>query len=206
MLDILKRPEAWGTSLGMFALGYAWTFLISWLPSYLVDSRGLSTKTMAIAGSLPFWGMAFTSITGGWLSDRWIASGGSPSRVRKSFIVIGLLLCAVLLVPVDLVPNATAALVLLIAGSSALGVFTSNVWAITQTLAGPRAAGKWAGIQNCVGNLGGVVAPALTGVIVEHTGTYFLAFAAASAVLLLGIAAYLATIRRIAPLDWGEVA
>jgi len=41
----------------------------------------------------------------------------------------------------------------------------SNIWAITQTLAGPYAAGRWTGLQNFVGNLAGVVAPALTGFV-----------------------------------------
>jgi len=43
------------------------------------------------------------------------------------------------------------------------GAAASNLWAITQTLAGPQAAGRWTGFQNFVGNLGGVVAPAITG-------------------------------------------
>jgi MFS family permease len=200
--DILRRPEAWGTSLGMFALGYAWTFLISWLPSYLVEQRGFSNHAMALAGSLPFWGMACTSILGGWLSDRWIAAGHSPTQVRKGFIVTGLFLCAMLLVPVDLVRSGSVCLGLLIGASMALGIFTSNVWATTQTLAGSRAAGRWAGIQNCIGNLGGVVAPALTGLIVQKTGSYFPAFAVASVVLLMGIAAYMLLVRKVAPITW----
>jgi MFS family permease len=202
MLTILKRREAWGTSLGMFALGYVWTLLISWLPTYLVEHRGLSTRAMAWAGSLPFWGMALTSITGGWLSDMWIARGNGPTLVRKGFVVTGLLLCALLLIPVDLVSHAAVSVGLLVAASLSLGIFTSNVWAITQTLAGPTAAGKWAGIQNCVGNLGGVVAPALTGIIVQKTGSFFLAFATASAVLGLAIIVYLTTIGQIKPLNW----
>src|SRR5436309_146284 len=42
MAEILCRRETWGTSLGMFALGYVWIFLITWLPSYLVRERNYS--------------------------------------------------------------------------------------------------------------------------------------------------------------------
>lgn len=202
MLTILGRKEAWGTSLGMFALGYAWTFLITWIPSYLVEQRHLSTRTMAWAGSLPFWAMAITSVSGGWLSDRWIAAGKDPGFVRKGFVVTGMLLCALFLVAVDWPASTMSSLLLLIAASAALGIFTSNVWAITQTLAGPTAAGKWAGIQNCVGNLGGVVAPALTGVVIQSTGSFRWAFILASIVLILGIAAYLALVKKVIPLSW----
>jgi MFS family permease len=197
---ILIKKEAWGTSLGMFALGYVWYFLLSWLPTYFVSERNFSISNMAI--SLPFWAMAFTSIAGGWLSDCWIRAGASPTLVRKTFVVAGLFFCAVLMLPAVLVKNSTECLVLLTGASLSLGLFTSNVWAVTQTLAGPAAAGKWAGLQNCIGNLGGVVSPALTGAIVERTGSFALAFAAASVVLLLGIVAYLTLVPVIAPMDW----
>lgn len=196
--DILRRREAWGTSLGMFCLGYVWYFLLSWLPSYLVSERGLSMRSMAVLGSLPFWAMAVTSVLGGWLSDRCIARGASVTRVRKSFVIGGLLLCCATLLPAAAVRRPGLSIVLLIASCSALGLFTSNVWAITQTLAGPRAAGSWTGIQNAIGNLGGVVSPALTGFVVGRTGSYYIAFVVASAVLLLGAASYLILVGRSA--------
>ena len=68
--------------------------------------------------------------------------------------------------------------------------------------AGPEAAGSWTGIQNAVGNLGGVLSPLLTGLIVARTGSYYLAFATASGVLALGAASYLMLIGEIAPLRW----
>ncbi len=202
MMEILGRRETWGTSLAMFALGYVWYFLLTWLPSYLVDERGFSMKRMAVMGSLPFWGMAATTLAGGWISDRWIASGASPTRARKTFVLAGLSLCAVLIVPVAFVASAELAVGLLVAACAALGLFTSNVWAITQTLAGPEAAGKWSGIQNAIGNLGGVVSPLLTGVIVERTGAFALAFGAASTVLVVGVASYVLFVPEVAPLQW----
>ena len=51
-------------------------------------------------------------------------------------------------------------------------MWSSNNWAITQTLAGPRAAGKWCALQNGVGNLAGVTAPWFTGWVVGQTGHF----------------------------------
>jgi MFS family permease len=199
-----KLRAAWGTCLGMFALGYVWYFLLTWLPSYLVNERHYSTKAMAVLASLPFLGMSITSIAGGWASDRWIRRGASPTVARKTFVVAGLLLCAAFMTPAALVQNASASVVLLVAAALSLGLYTSNVWAITQTLAGPTAAGRWAGIQNCIGNLGGVVSPALTGLIVQKTGSFFLAFVGASVVLVLGVVAYLALLGEVTPVDWDQ--
>ena len=204
MLEILRRREAWGTCLGMFSLGYVWYFLLSWLPSYLVTERGLSMRSMAVLGSLPFWAMAATSVLGGWLSDRLIGRRASVTRVRKGFVIGGLLLCGVTLLPAAAVRSPRLSLMLLVVSCSALGLFTSNVWAITQTLAGPRAAGSWTGIQNAVGNLGGVISPVLTGVVVGRTGSYYLAFAMASAILVLGATSYLFLVGEISPIPWTE--
>lgn len=202
--DLLARREVWVTSLGMFCLGYAWYFLLSWLPAYLVEERGFSKEDMALFGSLPFWAMAATSLLGGWVSDRWIRAGGTPTRVRKTFLVAGFLLCALFMVVAARASNPNVCIAFLTAACAALGFYSSNVWAVTQTLAGTLAAGRWTGLQNCVGNLGGVVSPIVTGLIVTRTGSYGLAFTASAAMLLFGALVYAFLLGRIAPLAWPE--
>jgi MFS transporter, ACS family, D-galactonate transporter len=96
----------------------------------------------------------------------------------------------------------TVAMVLLIVTFVGIGVFTSNVWTITQSLAGADAAGKWTGLQNAIGNVGSVASPIVTGWIVAVTGRFSLAFLAASAGLLIAAAMYLFGIGRIEPLVW----
>jgi ACS family D-galactonate transporter-like MFS transporter len=202
MFEILLQRDAWGTFIGLFCGNYAWYFLLTWLPYYLVTERHFSRELMAFAGSMPFWGIALTSVIGGWASDRWIARGGSPTLVRKTFAVSGLLLTTVLLLPVVVVEDARLAMAFLMAASLSFGLLTSNVWAITQTLSGPEAAGKWTGWQNFIGNLGGVAAPWVTGRIVQKTGKFFLAFVAVSVLLLCGAAAWGLIVRKVAPIKW----
>lgn len=199
---LLMRREVWVTSLGMFCLGYAWYFLVSWLPAYLVEERGFSKEDMAVFGSLPFWAMAVTSLLGGWCSDRWIRGGGTPTRVRKTFLITGFLLCALFMVVAVRATEAGRCVAFLTAACAALGFYSSNVWAVTQTLAGTAAAGRWTGLQNCVGNLGGVVSPIVTGMIVTRTGSFTLAFTASAAMLLLGAVLYAVLLGRIVPIEW----
>ncbi|HZT32659.1 MAG TPA: MFS transporter [Bryobacteraceae bacterium] len=201
-IEILGRREAWGTSLGMFCFGYVWYFLLSWLPSYLVMERHFSLESMAVLGSLPYWAVAASAVLCGWASDRWIARGSSPTRVRKTFVASGLVLMCVFMLPAVLAPTATSAVGMLILVYLSIGLFSSNVWAVTQALAGPLAAGKWTGIQNAVGNLGGVISPLVTGLIVARTHRFFLAFLAAAVMSGLGAAAYLLMVGRIEPLGW----
>ncbi|MBM3723834.1 MAG: MFS transporter [Acidobacteria bacterium] len=199
---LLGRRQVWATSFAMFCLGYVWYFLVTWLPGYLVRERGLSLSDMALGGTLPFLALAAGSTFWGWLSDRLIRQGRPAARVRRLFAVLGLTLCAAGLAPVYAARTAPQALALISTACLFFGLFTSNVWAITQTLAGPRAAGKWTGIQNCVGNLGGVVAPYLTGVIVQRHGSFQWAFLGAAAVALLGALIHLRAVGPIRPISW----
>jgi cyanate permease len=85
-----------------------------------------------------------------------------------------------------------------------LGMWSSNLWAITQTLAGPRAAGKWCAIQNGVGNLAGVSAPWLTGWVVERTGQFYLAFLVASIVAVAGAVIFFFGVGKVEQVSFGR--
>ncbi|HYO83121.1 MAG TPA: MFS transporter [Bryobacteraceae bacterium] len=182
---ILSQRSAWGTFLGHFCGNYYWFFLLTWLPTYLVKERGYSMEGMARVGGFAYFAIAAATIVAGWFSDRWIASGATVTKVRKT-IVVGGLLGSTIILPVAAVQDLHVSIVLLLLACVSFGVYVSNHWAITQTLSGPLAAGRWTSIQNGVGNLSGIVAPWLTGVVVERTGSFHLAFVAAAAVALTG--------------------
>jgi MFS family permease len=200
-LAILARREAWGACLGHFCNNYAFYFVVSWLPTYLVKAQGFSTARMAQAGGMVYLIYAASSLATGWASDRWLKSGASPNRVRKTFSVTSHLVTAAALVVCALGDSTTSLIALGVAGV-AFGLNTATIYASGQTLAGPRNAGKWIAVQNCAGNVAGLVAPFLTGVVVDRTGNFSLAFVLAGAITLFGVAAWGLVIRRIAPLDW----
>ena len=79
---------------------------------------------------------------------------------------------------------------------------TSNQWAVTQTLAGRSAAGRWTGVQNAFGNLAGVTAPWVTGVIVNQTHSYVLAFVAAALASVIGGLSFLFVVGKVEPVVW----
>jgi cyanate permease len=91
---------------------------------------------------------------------------------------------------------------LLILATFIYGLYSGNLWAVTQTLAGPAAAGKWTGLQNCSGNLAGIAAPVVTGFIVEKTGSFYFAFVWVCGSLVLSALSYLLIVGRVEPVDW----
>jgi ACS family D-galactonate transporter-like MFS transporter len=200
---ILAHRSIGATFMGHFAGNYFWYFLLTWLPSYLVQERHFSMQEMANLGSLPPLFSGAATIVAGAISYRAIARGGSPTRVRKTCTVCGLGF-ATLIVLVPMIQGSLGAMALLMLASIAYGVFSSSHWAITQTIAGPLAAGRWSGMQNFAGNLAGVVAPALTGWVVQVTGNFFWAFAAAGCVTLVGALSYLFALGPVEPADWAQ--
>jgi MFS family permease len=199
--QILRSRSAWGTFCGLFCGNYIWYFLVTWLPSYMVKSRGFSMDKMAIFGAVAFLMIGLSSAFCGWLSDRWIAAGGTPTRVRKTFTGAGLGFATIIL-PVAIVRSENLSMTLLMIAGICVGMFSSNHWAITQTLSGPQAAGRWTSLQNGFGNLAGVAAPWLTGFLVARTGSFVPAFAVAAAISLAGGAMYLFVIGRVEQVPW----
>lgn len=176
--QLLRRRSVWGSCGGLCGANYAWYFLLSWLPSYLVRERHFSLNSVALWGAMPYVFMAISSISCGLLADRWISRGASPVRVRRGFLVTGLIMTAVLL-PSTLLPRIEFAVAGLFMACLSFGIYASNLFSLTQTLAGPEAAGRWTGLQNACGNLAGIVSPVLTGWIVTRTGKFEIAFVAA---------------------------
>ncbi len=202
MWELLQIRSVWGSFFGLFAINYTWYFMVTWFPSYLIKARHFSTERMAVLGSIPFLMIGVAAVLAGWWADRLISKGGSPTKVRKSFIAGGLLLNTLML-PASMAESDTLSLGLFFAACFALGLTTANHWAVTQTMAGPLAAGKWTGMQNAFGNIAGVVGPYLTGVIVERTGSFYLAFVTVAVVVVLGAASFVFVIEDIKPIHWG---
>jgi hypothetical protein len=116
------------------------------------------------------------------------------------------LAAASLILPAGMASNLTVSITLLVIVYLAFGLFSSNHWAITQTLAGPGASGKWTGLQNAIANLAGVIAPFLTGLILSRTGSFFLAFLSSSFVVLIGAASYLFVVGEVRQVVWATPA
>jgi MFS family permease len=201
-LEILSKKDAWATFLCLFCGNYGWYFVLTWIPGYLQMERHYSKEQMALIGSLPFWAVACGAAFGGWAADRWITRGATPTLVRKAMTGGGLAICALFLLPSAIAANPVTAMILLMLACFAMGLFSGNHWAITQTLGGPSGAGKWTGLQNCAGNMAGVVAPTVTGFIVNKTGSFFFAFVWVCICLLVGSCSYIFFIGKIQTHCW----
>jgi MFS family permease len=199
--EILRQRSLWGASLGHFATNYTWYFILSWLPFYLVRERGMSMESMATVAGFSYLLQAVASIASGWATDRWIRQGVSANLIYKWIMgVYHIGAVAATIGVVVAAPN--VAIVCLYIYQLLTGISSPGVYAIGQTLAGPRAAGRWIGVQNMIGNVAGIAAPAVTGILVDATHSFVAAFSLAAGVNALGFIGWVIMIKRVVPLPW----
>lgn len=198
---LLRERSLWGTSLGHFCGNYAYYFMLTWLPLYLVDVEGFRVDQMALIAAAIYALQAISAPATGWICDRMILAGFSATRVLKTSIIMGL--CGVA-APIALcaASGRTATVALLLTAGVFFGVQSAPLGSITQTLGGPRAAGQWMGIQNLCANMAGVLAPLITGFIVHGRHDFFWPFAIAAVITLFGVLAYAVVIKRVEPIAW----
>jgi ACS family D-galactonate transporter-like MFS transporter len=201
LFEFLLLRSAWGTCIGLFCGNYVNYFLITWLPFYLVRERHFSMDKMAKIGGIAYLLAALACTLAGWLSDRWIAAGATPSLVRKAFTGGGVGLSGIFL-GLAAISGPRLCVALVILGVVAFGVSASNIWAITQTLAGQRATGRWVGFQSFFGNMSGWVAPTVTGFVLQKTGHFYWAFIIVAAVAFASAASWTVLVGRVEPVIW----
>jgi MFS family permease len=204
MVRILKHRCAWGTFIGHFCGNYFYYFLLAWLPRYLVQEEHLSVESMSNVTSGLFFLIGCSTLLAGWVSDRLVARGVSPTIARRSIAAGGLGIASCLVFSSFFSGNQVASLALLAFCSIGYGAFSSNHWAITQTLAGPAMAGRWSSLQNGIANFSGILAPWVAGLVLARQGSSRLAFSIAGAMALTGALAWGLLVWRVEPVVWKE--
>lgn len=198
---VLRQRALWGAGLGHFAANYTFYFMIAWLPFYLVRERGFDTEGMATVVAVAFVLNAVGALLAGWAIDRWIDQGRSGNFAYKLSMFLssgGAMVCMLAIAFGD----KPTALVAIYVSQFLCGVGCPGVFAISQIFAGAPATGRWVGIQNCIGNLSGIIGPWLTGWIVQTTGHFQSSFIVAAGVATLGIIGWNLVLPKIAPIQW----
>jgi MFS family permease len=203
--QILSQPALWCVMLGVFSSNYAFYFVFTSLPLYLVNDRGLSLLDMTQLTSWVYLVDGVSVLATAWLLDAWIRRGASFNRAYKTTLVasaLGVGACLLACTNADL----PAAVILLLVLGFMDGLNNPTTPAVAQMFAGPLAGGRWMGLQNAVANLSGVAAPVVTGYLVQSTGHYTAALMVAGCVALLGAVTWLFIVPQIERVAWKRAA
>lgn len=197
---LLSQRKVWAVFIGYSAYGYTWFLFLTWLPNYLMTQLHMPLIKSGWYGAIPWLvGFATEIIVGGWLIDYLVNKGYDSTRVRKFFLVLGLLLgMTVIGAAFTTNPNLAVALI-----SIALGglVITSSVSYSIPTFIAPKGTtATLMGILNFGNNLAGIIAPIVTGFIVGSTGSFASAFIIAGVMLGIGIISYVFLLTDLEPI------
>jgi ACS family D-galactonate transporter-like MFS transporter len=192
---LVRTPVLWGTLVFTFGYQYFNYYCLNWMPAYFVERHHLTMRAMKDVASLSYAGFAAVAIAAGWWADRLIQRGADPVNTRRRFAMAGALIASTELLGA-FAPTQKMALFFAVFSLSGLGLATASYWALTQTLLPNVSVGRLVGIQNCAANLPAIVAPLLTGYLLQRSGGYALPMVVAAVFLLLGILSYKFVVRR----------
>ncbi|MCL6454104.1 MAG: MFS transporter [Alicyclobacillus sp.] len=194
---LLRQRKVWGLTLGFSAYGYSFYLFLTWLPGYLEKQMHMSILKSGWYTAGPWLVATITDLLiGGWLVDRLIRNGHDPTRVRKTVLVIGMIL-GLAVIPAAFTTNANVAVVWIAIALGGLAFSAPVGWSIPSLIAPKGTVGTVGSIMNFLNNVMSIVAPIVTGYVVQFTGSFETAFVVAGVVLLLGILFYVVMLGKI---------
>jgi MFS family permease len=199
---VLRSSSFWGLVLGNFANFYCFWLFFTWLPTYLADARGFSTIQTGFYAACPFLVSFLFTNGAGWISSLLIKRGRSVTFSRNSILFCNSVVAALLML---LAADVSFPLLALAYISLAVGMIGANI-AILVTLCvdlSPDQPAILIGATGSIGYVGGILAPIVTGLLVDATGRWELVFYLASA---LALANAFSSILLIAAVPIGEKA
>ncbi|MCH7804828.1 MAG: MFS transporter [Acidobacteria bacterium] len=189
--------SAWGLAFGQAGYLYAYHFYISWLPSYFYVERGMTDLESGIVTSLTFWMGMIGTIGGGWLGDHLIRRGFKPTSARKTVVGVGMMVATVMVITAAYTTQTWLAATLLILCMGSLRATTGSANAMPIDLAPSTSVASLVSIQNFGGNVGGLMAPIVTGYIFAATGSFTGALVTAGAIMMFGAFSYVFIVGRL---------
>jgi MFS family permease len=170
MRELLKNPLLWQLLTVWFGLSCVNKGLDSWMPTYLLQQRGLDLKAVGLLTPIPFVLATISTAIGGWVMTKFFAE-------KEKYLLIGSSTLSGIFLYAMYKSETIAALIVF---QSLLYFFKSfvlaTVIALPTKLLRAHQIGTGIGMINFGGQSAGFVAPAVMGFIVSGTGSFDAAF------------------------------
>lgn len=175
-----RVPHIWMTFAAFFFFGFTLYGLMGWVPTYLIQYRGLDLASAGLFSSAPYLAGTVGLLLGSWTCERWF------NDRRRHFVAVTYLATAAGITLTVVAPTeGLAGLSLALTGFflfSGLGPF----WSVPMDVVRPHEVGMWLGFINMGTQLSGFLGPILIGWLIGATGSFTPALAAMVGSMVLG--------------------
>ena len=178
----MREPLVIATGVAFFGYAYVLYVFLSWFPTFLVEVYKIDLGNLAIGGAIPWLAGFLGFLAGGFLTDFLAQKTGRPAATRKWIIVVCLLGTAAFFALTGAIANVWMAVALMALVVFLLYITGAQYFAIIGDLVPSIRYGGVVGFVHFLANLAGLIAPFVTGLIVDRTGSWALTFGLAAAI------------------------
>jgi MFS family permease len=187
LLHILSCSTIWGLVLSQATIVYCGYLFLTWMPTYLQSMLHLSAFDTGLFTSIPYVGTLVLGLLIARFSDKLLTPVSVRSGGRRYFVV-GMMLVGLLMLSASMITNTWLLLAVITAVVTASNTASAfNLTMVNDLTENPRDAPR---VMSCVvfgGNSCGLIAPIVTGYVVQATGGFDWAFRIASGLLVIGM-------------------
>jgi MFS transporter, ACS family, D-galactonate transporter len=188
---LIRQRKVVGLAVGFGSYNYVFYLLVTWLPVYLSRALKVDLAHAFLYTGLP-WLIAAVAdlVVGGWLVDALIRRGWNADRVRR-FVLIGGTAMGLGILGAGHAHTPGTAVLWISISIGGLSAAAPVGWSIPSLIAPGDSVGSVGGIMNLSNQCSGIVAPIVTGFLVNGRQSFESAFIVAATYLAVGIAAYI---------------
>lgn len=180
---ILTNPALIANNIAYFAFGYMLFFATLWLPGYFLTQHGMNLKSVGWFLTIPWLVGAIFLKAGGIISD-WLYKKTGSSRISRSHLIWTTQLLAAIFFLLLGFTNSLPLCLLFLSLGLGFGFMPQPAYFSVNIDVAKDRAGSSQGVTSAFLSLAGIIAPALTGWLIDFTGNYQAAF-----LLLAGLTA-----------------
>jgi MFS family permease len=196
MRRLLRQRTTWVLSAGFFGVIYMTWLYATWLPGYLERERHLGVGAAGLLTSIPLTAGFVGALGAGVLIQALVRRGAAPVAACRCPVAWSMAATAIFTVSGALAHPLWLALTLLSAGVLAANLASSAGWALGAVIVPAEDVASLEAIQNVGGSVGGALAPAVTGIVAQATGSFIPALLAAAAIAAVTAGIYASGIRQ----------
>jgi ACS family hexuronate transporter-like MFS transporter len=184
---LLRHRQAWTFMLGKFLTDPVWWFFLFWLPKFLSAVHHVTLSGLALPIIVIYNSATLGSIFGGWLSAKFMKSGWTANRARKTTMLV----CACAVVPVIAavrIQSLWGSVAIISLAVAAHQGWSANLLTLPSDMFPKNAVASVVSLGTFSGALSGALMATLAGFLLQTTGSYVPLFIFAGTTYLLALA------------------